>query len=87
MGCRGTNGRAGFGCGKRTQAYAVGQVRLQAAQAAFLQTLRSQEKVHANGTADAPDLHKQFDKLRLGSQQLTKLVNHHKQDRQRIHGG
>ena len=82
--------RAGLLGAERAQADPVGQVGLEAAQAALLQPLGGEQQVQTERAAEPPDGHEQVDELRLGRQHLGELVDDEEQRRhrgQRLAGG
>jgi hypothetical protein len=59
-------------------------VRLERADPAVVDTLRSQQQVHGQRPAEPPDHHEQVDEVAVRGQQLTELVDHHEQGGQRV---
>ncbi len=87
VGVRDAERGTGLGRRERPQTDPVGEVRLQAPQAALLQALRGQQQVHAQRTADTADLHEHLDEVRLGGEQLAELVDHQDEGRDRLQRG
>ena len=75
--------RAGLLGAEGPQADPVGEVRLEAAQAALLEPLGGEQQVQAERAAEPADGHEQVDELGLGGQHLGELVDHDEQRRQR----
>ncbi len=84
VGIGGADDRAALHRAERPQADPVRQVRVQAAQLAFLEPLGSHQQVHAQAAADPADLDEQVDELRTTRQQLAELVDDDQQVRQRL---
>ena len=76
--------RAGLAGGEGAQADPVGQVRLEAAQAALLEPLRGEQEVEAERAAEAADGDEEVDELGLGRQHLGELVDDDEQRRHRL---
>lgn len=86
IGVRDAEGDTGFGTGEGAQADAVREVGVQTAQAAFLQTLGSQQEVHAQGAADAADLDEHLDEVGLRGEQFAELVDDDDERGERVQG-
>ena len=84
VGVRHAEDLAGLAGGKRLEADAVGQVRIQPAQLALLQPLRGEQQVHAEGAAEPAHRHEQVREVRVLGEQLGELVDHDDQRRQRV---
>lgn len=84
IGVRGSQNRTGLAGGEGTQTDAVGQVRVQAAQAPLLQSLRGQEQMHLQRSSQSTNGHEGVDEVRLGGQKLGELVQDDEQCRKRV---
>ncbi|SLC73453.1 Uncharacterised protein [Mycobacteroides abscessus subsp. massiliense] len=72
---RHTDGRTGFVGGEGLQTEPVRQVRLESTQAPLVQTLRRQQQVDMQRSAQTADRHEQLREIRMLAQQFGKLVD------------
>ncbi len=70
-----------------SQTQAVGEEGVQTAELALLQSLRGEQHVHTQRTADPADLDEQINEVRLGGEEFGELVDDQQQRGQRVEGG